>query len=99
MRISHYVFAVAWFFMLPLWPAKAEEVASVSVSSVVMGTDGQMRARVNGSYLTRQQQKDGFRVLDMDYQRVVMDYKGQRIVLKPGERWSVSNDSSQSGQK
>ncbi|MFA6698759.1 MAG: hypothetical protein WCS28_01205 [Thiomicrospira sp.] len=67
--------------MWSLGSAKASAEGGVYVASVVMGTDGQMRAKVNGAYLTRQQQKDGFVVLDMDYERVLLEYQGEQVCL------------------
>lgn len=60
---------------------------SIKLESIVMGTDGQMRARINGEYLTRQGIKDGIKVLDMDYRQVKLEYKGREIHLSPGEVW------------
>lgn len=55
----------------------------IQVESVVMGTDGQMRVRINGQYLTRQSEKDGIKVLDMDYDHVKVKAQGQILELKP----------------
>lgn len=65
---------------------KAQESSSplvIQVESVVMGTDGQMRVRINGQYLTRHSEKDGVRVIDMDYQHVKVEARGQQMTLKP----------------
>jgi hypothetical protein len=66
--------------------AAAEKDANplkIQVESVVMGTDGQMRVRINGQYLTRHSEKDGVKVIDMDYQTVKVEIRGQQMILKP----------------
>ncbi|UQB43198.1 hypothetical protein JX580_04785 [Thiomicrospira microaerophila] len=64
---------------------KAQESSPlvIQVESVVMGTDGQMRVRINGQYLTRHSEKDGVRVIDMDYHHVKVEARGQQMTLKP----------------
>jgi hypothetical protein len=70
----------------------AEQVAKIQVESIVMGTDGQMRVRINGQYLTRQSEKDGVKVLDMDYSKVVLLVKGQHIEMKPHQTLNLTQD-------
>lgn len=82
-----WAWALAFSMNLVSFSASAIE-QEIKLESVVMGTDGQMRARVNGTYLTRQQVNEGVKVIDIDYQRVVVEYQGQKIYLAPGERWS-----------
>jgi hypothetical protein len=55
----------------------------IQIESVVMGTDGQMRVRVNGQYLTRHSERDGIRVLDMNYDQVQVQAQGQVFWMKP----------------
>lgn len=62
--------------------------ATIKLESVVMGTDGQMRARINGEYLTRQSVKDGIKVLDINYQQVKLEFQGRQINLSPGQIWT-----------
>lgn len=84
----------AFVFSLGLMPLSALAVEKeIQLESVVMGTDGQMRARINGAYLTRQQVKEGVKVVDIDYQRVLVEYQGQIIKLTPGERWSSASQA------
>jgi hypothetical protein len=54
----------------------------IQVESVVMGTDGQMRVRVNGQYLTRHSERDGIRILDINYEEVQVTAKGQVFRIK-----------------
>ncbi|SFR61072.1 hypothetical protein [Thiomicrospira sp. ALE5] len=63
----------------------------IQIESVVMGTDGQMRVRVNGQYLTRHSERDGIRVLDMDYDQVQVQAKGQTFWLKPHHTLTLEN--------
>ncbi|WP_052501481.1 hypothetical protein [Thiomicrospira microaerophila] len=67
----------------PVWAASHSPALTVQVESVVMGTDGQMRVRINGQYLTRHSEKDGVKVIDMDYQTVKVEVRGQQMILKP----------------
>lgn len=65
----------------------ASELKSIEVGAVVMGTDGQMRVSINGQFLTRQSEKDGIKVLDMDYRQVKLKFEGQELILTPGQSW------------
>lgn len=67
-----------------------EPVSEIYVESVVMGTDGQMRARINGEYLTRQSDKQGIKVLDMDYKSVTVRYQGKIYTIQPGSTLNLS---------
>lgn len=81
---------LVWFLALSLFsigaiaqPSEPLEPLQIQVQSVVMGTDGQMRVRINGQYLTRHSEKDGIKVLDMDYETVKVEARGQVFWLKP----------------
>ncbi|AHF01717.1 hypothetical protein THIAE_08065 [Thiomicrospira aerophila AL3] len=63
----------------------------IQIESVVMGTDGQMRVRVNGQYLTRHSERDGIRVLDMNYDQVQVQAQGQTFWLKPHHTLTLEN--------
>jgi hypothetical protein len=74
----------AFFSLPPLSAAQPDpNPLKIQVESVVMGTDGQMRVRINGQYLTRHSEKDGVKVVDMDYQQVKVEVMGQQMTLKP----------------
>ena len=63
----------------------------IQIESVVMGTDGQMRVRVNGQYLTRHSEREGIRVLDMNYDQVQVQAQGQTFWLKPHHTLTLEN--------
>ena len=71
---------------------QASELKEIEVGSVVMGTDGQMRVRINGQFLTRQSEKDGIKVLDMDYRQVKLEFEGRELILSPGQNWKNQQD-------
>jgi len=62
-----------------------KEPLVIQIESVVMGTDGQMRVKVNGQFLTRHSERDGIRVLDMDYHQVKVLAQGQTLLLAPNQ--------------
>jgi hypothetical protein len=64
----------------------------IQVESVVLGTDGQMRVRINGQYLTRHSEKDGVKVIDMDYQQVKVEVMGQAMTLKPHQTLTLERN-------
>lgn len=72
----------------------ASDTTEIYVESVVMGTDGQMRTRINGEYLTRQGEKQGIRVIDINYQWVTVEFSGQLYKIKPGVTESLVSSSS-----
>lgn len=78
--------------MLGWLNVQAAERKTIQVGSVVMGTDGQMRVRINGRFLTRHSEKDGIKVLDMDYQQVKLEFEGREIMLSPGQDWVAEKD-------
>lgn len=78
--------------MLGWLNVQAAEHKTIQVGSVVMGTDGQMRVRINGQFLTRHSEKDSIKVLDMDYQQVKLEFEGREILLKPGQNWVAEQD-------
>ena len=77
---------------LGLSSAQASEAKTIEVGSVLMGTDGQMRVRINGQFLTRQSEKDGIKVLDMDYRQVKLEFEGRELILSPGQTWKHETD-------
>ncbi len=81
--------AILFGFTLCFSAAQAQTPPlTIKLESVVMGTDGQMRARINGEYLTRQSVKDGIKVLDINYQQVKLEFQVRQISLSPGQIWS-----------
>lgn len=75
--------------LLSLSTIHASEPKTIHVESVVMGTDGQMRVRINGQFLTRQSEKDGIKVLDMTYETVKVEVGGQVLWLKPNQLFTL----------
>ncbi|MBE0494159.1 MAG: hypothetical protein IBX48_07435 [Thiomicrospira sp.] len=71
----------------------AEPTKTIQIESVVMGTDGQMRVRINGQFLTRHSEKDGIKVLDMDYKRVQIQVGEQVLWLTPHQTVSLKDTS------
>lgn len=81
--------------LLPMGLFAAEQSQTplvIKVESVVMGTDGQMRVRINGQFLTRHSEKDGVKVIDMDYQQVKVEVQGQSMTLKPHQTLTLERN-------
>lgn len=68
----------------------ASEPKIIEVGAVVMGTDGQMRVSINGQFLTRQSEKDGIKVLDMDYRQIKLQAGEQVFLLTPNQTLNLT---------
>lgn len=89
-RLGTMLFILGLSVQLPL---QAAEPKTIQIESVVMGTDGQMRVRINGQFLTRQSEKDGIKVLDMDYKTVRLKVGEQVLWLTPHQTLVLTDTS------